>query len=221
MSAFLKLDIFRKLPKDLTEPTFCGAVVSTLCTIVLILLTVTEVRDYFKPATQSMIAIQSSHTSDKFHINIDIELPKMPCDVVGLTLMDSMGQHVSDYYGELHKHRISKTGEDLSVETWQEKTANRREVADRVENELKEGQGCRLEGFVEAVRVPGNFYIGNSAFMDIKMHLDAKGYHLDNSFIIHHLSFGQKKDFRDISKRFPDAGIMHPLDGFSRDLPDD
>ena len=26
MSAFLKLDIFRKLPKDLTEPTFCGGV---------------------------------------------------------------------------------------------------------------------------------------------------------------------------------------------------
>ena len=25
MSAFLKLDVFRKLPKDLTEPTTCGA----------------------------------------------------------------------------------------------------------------------------------------------------------------------------------------------------
>jgi len=25
MSAFLKLDVFRKLPKDLSEPTFCGA----------------------------------------------------------------------------------------------------------------------------------------------------------------------------------------------------
>ena len=26
MSTFLKLDVFRKLPKDLSEPTFCGAV---------------------------------------------------------------------------------------------------------------------------------------------------------------------------------------------------
>ena len=26
MSAFLKLDVFRSLPKDLTEPTFCGGV---------------------------------------------------------------------------------------------------------------------------------------------------------------------------------------------------
>ena len=25
MDAYLKLDIFRKLPRDLTEPTFCGA----------------------------------------------------------------------------------------------------------------------------------------------------------------------------------------------------
>ena len=26
MSAFLKLDVFRKLPKDLTEPTTCGGI---------------------------------------------------------------------------------------------------------------------------------------------------------------------------------------------------
>lgn len=26
MSALLKLDVFRSLPKDLSEPTFCGAV---------------------------------------------------------------------------------------------------------------------------------------------------------------------------------------------------
>ena len=25
MKSFAKLDIFKKLPKDLTEPTFCGA----------------------------------------------------------------------------------------------------------------------------------------------------------------------------------------------------
>lgn len=26
MKSFAKLDIFKKLPKDLTEPTFCGAI---------------------------------------------------------------------------------------------------------------------------------------------------------------------------------------------------
>jgi len=45
-------------------------------------------------------------------------MPKMPCDVIGLTLEDQMGNRVSDYYGELKKHRIDKKGNELSVETW-------------------------------------------------------------------------------------------------------
>lgn len=88
MSAILKLDVFRKLPKDLTEPTFCGAVVSTVCTVVLVLLAITEIRTYVSPSTSSMITIQSSHESDKFHINLDVVMPYMPCDVIGLTLED-------------------------------------------------------------------------------------------------------------------------------------
>ena len=86
MSAFLKIDIFRKLPKDLTEPTFCGAIVSVICAIALVLLTVTECITYLQPSTSSTIGIQTTHNSDKFHINIDIVLPRMPCDVIGLDL---------------------------------------------------------------------------------------------------------------------------------------
>ena len=96
-----------------------------------------------------------------FKINIDITLPKMPCDCVGLNLQDQMGNHVSDYYGELHKHRLDSEGNELSIESWQEKNENRKAIADRVEKELNEGQGCRLKGFAEAVRVPGNFHISS------------------------------------------------------------
>ena len=96
-------------------------VVSTICTVVLVLLAITEIRTYVSPSTSSMITIQSSHESDKFHINIDVVMPYMPCDVIGLTLEDSMNNKVTDYYGELHKHRLSSDGEELSIETWEEK----------------------------------------------------------------------------------------------------
>ena len=109
---------------------------SLICSITLILLTVTEVRDYIMPKTQSQISIQSSHEMDKFKINLDIVMPRMPCDVIGLNVEDSMNNRVSDYYGELHKHRLDKNGKELSVETWEEKSENRRAVADRVEKEL-------------------------------------------------------------------------------------
>ena len=100
-------------------------VVSTICTVVLVLLAITEIRTYVSPSTSSMITIQSSHESDKFHINIDVVMPYMPCDVIGLTLEDQMNNRVTDYYGELHKHRLSKDGEELSIETWEEKNSNR------------------------------------------------------------------------------------------------
>ena len=63
-------------------------VVSTVCTVVLVLLAITEIRTYVSPSTSSMITIQSSHESDKFHINLDVVMPYMPCDVIGLTLED-------------------------------------------------------------------------------------------------------------------------------------
>ena len=195
--------------------------VSVVCAVVLVLLTITEIHSYLKPSTSSQISIQSSHDTDTFHINVDVLLPRMPCDVVGLDLQDSMGNHVSDYYGELHKHRLRADGTELSVETWGEKNVNRKEIADRVEKALDEGQGCNIKGFVEAVRVPGNFHIGNSAFGDIVQFLSMKGHTFDNSFRINHLSFGKKTDFETIAANFPDAGVMHPLDGFERELPSD
>ena len=145
----------------------------------------------------------------------------MPCDVIGLDLEDSTGNHIQDYYGELHKNRLDSNGNIVSTESWAEKTANRRDIAERVERELAEGQGCRIQGFIEALRVPGNFHIGHHAFGDIKMHLNMKGLKFDNSFKIHHLSFGELADFDAIAMRFPDAGVMHPLDGFERIKPED
>lgn len=41
-SKLRKLDIYRKLPSDLTEPTTAGALISLLSTIVIVVLFITE-----------------------------------------------------------------------------------------------------------------------------------------------------------------------------------
>ena len=43
-------------------------------------------------------------------------------DRVIFYLRDSLENVVNDYYGEIHKHRIDSSGNDLGVETWGEKT---------------------------------------------------------------------------------------------------
>jgi endoplasmic reticulum-Golgi intermediate compartment protein 1 len=50
---FMQLDVLRKLPKDLTEPTFCGAFVSLICTLTMIILGVAEITNYLNPAVSS------------------------------------------------------------------------------------------------------------------------------------------------------------------------
>ena len=102
------------------------------------MLSITELKTYITPATSSTVYIQTSHRLDTIRVNIDIDLPYMPCDVIGIDVEDSIGNHIQDYYGELHKHRLSSSGESLSIESWKEKNDNRREVFERIKRELDE-----------------------------------------------------------------------------------
>ena len=44
-------------------------------------------------------------------------MPYMPCDVIGIDVEDSIGNHMQDYFGHLTKHRIDPDGTYLSIET--------------------------------------------------------------------------------------------------------
>jgi hypothetical protein len=81
--------------------------------------------------------IQTSHATDRFHINIDIEMPRMPCDVIGLDIEDNLGYHVVDYYGEMTKTRIDRDGLLLEVETEADRSVARDRLYDRVKKELE------------------------------------------------------------------------------------
>ena len=121
----MQLDVLRKLPKDLTEPTFCGALVSLVCTLIMFLLGVSEIKTYLNPEVSSQVVFQTTHTSDTVRLNIDIEFPYMPCDILGLDVEDTLGKHVGDYYGEMHKIRLAADGTELGIESWSDKNSNR------------------------------------------------------------------------------------------------
>ena len=67
-------------------------------------------------------------------------------------------------------------------------------MLERLKKEVKEGQGCRLEGYLEVARIPGNFYLAHHAFFDLLEAFQAEGFEFDNTFTINHLSFGELKD---------------------------
>lgn len=105
------------MPRDLTEPTFCGALVSVVCTFILITLTVYEVNDYMKANSKAELVIDMSHRDDFVNVNIDITFYKMPCDILSLDVQDILGTHKTDVMGDLSKNRLSSSGAVLSAET--------------------------------------------------------------------------------------------------------
>ncbi len=138
----MKLDIFRKMPKDLTEPTFCGALVSFVCTIVLGTLILTEVSRFLTYQTKSDMLVDISHHDDRLNINIDIVFSKMPCDVLSLDVQDVMGTHVVDIAGSLFKKKIDKDGNVISQTSALDQIHNRMDLMNRVKEEIDEKQGC-------------------------------------------------------------------------------
>ena len=83
-SFLLTFDIFKKMPKDLTEPTCCGALVSILCTVILFALTIYEVQVQLDPTSSSSIIFDDSHRDDLIDVNIEIHFPKVPCGILSL-----------------------------------------------------------------------------------------------------------------------------------------
>lgn len=62
---------------------------------------------------------------------MDIVFPHVPCDILGLNYRDQLNNQESDYIGKLHKHRISKEGESLSVEKLEDKQDKRSTIKER------------------------------------------------------------------------------------------
>lgn len=135
-STLRRFDIFRKMPKDLTEPTFCGAVVSVICTIVLIGLSIFELQNYIRNESHAELIIDTSHRDDFVNVNLDIIFPRMPCDILGLDVEDILGTHKTDVMGELYKKRLDSKGKVISTESAHDKEESRAKIRDRAKKEL-------------------------------------------------------------------------------------
>ena len=55
-----QLDIYKRLPKDLTEPTLLGAIVSIVSTLILLFLFISELSDYIDPNIHSSMYLDRS-----------------------------------------------------------------------------------------------------------------------------------------------------------------
>jgi len=90
------LDVYRRIPQDLTESTVHGAVISVICFLCLFVFFVSELNDFLTVKTTTEMMVDVPRGGQNMAINMNITLHKLPCEILSLDAQDAMGKHVVD-----------------------------------------------------------------------------------------------------------------------------
>ncbi|XP_046851324.1 endoplasmic reticulum-Golgi intermediate compartment protein 1-like [Xenia sp. Carnegie-2017] len=125
-----RFDIYRKIPKDLTQPTHTGAIISILSGVVMVFLFLSEFYSFITPEIISELFVDAAGSSrGRMGASLNITLPRLRCDFIGLDIQDEMGRH--------------EVGFQENTQKW----------------EINGGEGCKFEGHFNVNKVPGNFHV--------------------------------------------------------------
>ncbi|XP_065883405.1 endoplasmic reticulum-Golgi intermediate compartment protein 1-like [Dysidea avara] len=157
-----RLDVYRKVSKDFTQPTTSGAIVSILCILFIVFLVCTELSSFIQLETVSEVFVdrpspvsngQSPLSSDQIIVKVNITLPHLNCEYLGLDIQDEMGRHEVGFM------------------------ENTRKVP------LNDNTGCLFDGSFHINKVPGNFHFSTHGAQE-------KPRVVNMQHMIHSLEFG-------------------------------
>ena len=87
-----KFDAYSKPVEDFRERTVTGAVITILCSILCLILFISEVKFYMNTEIISELQVDNSR-GRKMAINIDITMNKMPCNYFSIDAMETDSHH--------------------------------------------------------------------------------------------------------------------------------
>jgi len=220
-------DVYRKVPKDFSEGTKVGAVVSFVTIFVIVVLFVSELMAFVNVEIVSeMIVDDQVRGGTRMRVDMNITVQGIPCVIVSVDAQDVMGTHTVDMAGGLKKRRLSAQGADLGFLEGREiryEYNNQRQEVNKDDMEwLKgmQGEGCRLEGYLTVNKVPGNVHISAHTTQAIFPHIGLYDpFDLDIRHDIHHFSMDNtrlrsEEMLNDLAKTRSLKGSFTPLDGY-------
>ncbi|MXQ95220.1 hypothetical protein E5288_WYG006109 [Bos mutus] len=124
-------DIYRKVPKDLTQPTYTGAIISVCCCLFILFLFLSELTGFITTEIVNELYVDDpdKDSGGKIDVSLNISLPNLHCELVGLDIQDEMG-----------RHEVGHIDNSMKIP-------------------LNNGVGCRFEGQFSINKVPGNFHV--------------------------------------------------------------
>ena len=103
-------------------------------------------------------------------MNIDIEFPRYPCSFLSLDVENILKVHLVNIEEGLTKVSIPEGN------IYNDKHMNDDQKVDRIVADIEGKKGCRMKGFFEIDRVPGNFHFSCHGYGSILHRLVNKGY---------------------------------------------
>jgi len=210
VSRLRSLDLYREVPKELTEPTPAGAVSTVIALLAAAVLAVSELRAFLEVRLVSSTFVDGlgvyhlgpalpGNLASMLDINLDLSFPAMPCAVLSVDYQDIMGSHNMDVANSLVKTRIDSDGKALGSSPF---SLSKEEVVRQA------GEGCRIKGTLVVKNVPGNFHVSAHSRREFLTQLFPQS-KMNVSHVIHHLSFGPQMDVKEQDK----TTSFYPLNG--------
>lgn len=198
-----QIDVYRDIPKDLTDQTLTGGFVSLVAGVTMMYLFIAEFWLFLTPETTHTMFIDSvmdTHGYAMLQININLTMPMMPCIVTSVDAQDVMGSHVVNVGGKLYKTRLDSNGRiKLGV--------NGLPLPDQSPPKEQIGEGCNVHGTIVVKRVPGNFHVSAHAHAEL-LSMFFENRQLNVSHIVHEVSFGDSAGLVDVA-----GSSVNPLRG--------
>ena len=106
-SGFLEaIHLYRKVPKDLTDATRLGGLLSLFCAAIMAYLFVSNIAEYLSMTTTSDVALDD--TGDvHMRLFFNITMERLPCAYATVDLADVMGTSLTNVTAEIVKFRVA------------------------------------------------------------------------------------------------------------------
>uniref|UniRef100_A0A0N5B0L6 Endoplasmic reticulum-Golgi intermediate compartment protein 1 n=1 Tax=Syphacia muris TaxID=451379 RepID=A0A0N5B0L6_9BILA len=105
-----RLDIYRKVPKDLTQPTTAGAIISIVSILFIFVMVLSSFFNFLTPKIQSEMFVDDPGREGRINVTVNISLPYLDCRYVGVDIQDENGRHEVGFVHNTEKFPIGETG---------------------------------------------------------------------------------------------------------------
>jgi len=108
-------DFYRHIPKDLTESSSHGAILSICASIFMVTLFILELWAFLSPAVMTNVIIEPN-TDNLLRINFNITVLDTPCDYAAIDIVDVLGTRNDNVTKNINKWQVDEFGRRANYE---------------------------------------------------------------------------------------------------------